>query len=37
MPRESKPSTTVWVAGLLIAIALVAAGVAAYLYSHMAK
>ena len=37
MPKESKASTTVWIAGLLIAIALIAAGVAAYLYSHMAK
>jgi hypothetical protein len=38
MPTEKTPvSTAVWIGGLLIAAALLAAGIAAYFYSHTAK
>jgi hypothetical protein len=37
MPKETKPSLAVWVGGLLLAAALLAAAIAAYFYSHTAK
>jgi hypothetical protein len=37
MPKETKASLAVWIGGLLIAAALLAAAIAAYFYSHTAK
>jgi len=35
--KKSGLSSTVWIGGLLIASAIVAAGIAVYFYSHVAK
>jgi len=37
MTKETKPALAVWVGGLLIGAALLAAAIAAYFYSHTAK
>jgi quinol-cytochrome oxidoreductase complex cytochrome b subunit len=37
MPKQTKPFLAVWIGGLLIAAALIAAAFAGYFYSHTAK
>jgi hypothetical protein len=37
MPKETKPFLAVWLGGLLMAAALLAAAIAGYFYSHTAK